>query len=328
MRVAKSGRTTGLTCGSVTVIDLDVRVDYFEDCAENKPYFSKLFTQQIGLSGNAFSDAGDSGALIVDTSNAEPVGLYFAGGLDSAGVSQAIATPASALLTELDALPGGHSYSFTGTADHAVSCLSYGDNTLASARSYTLDATENARLKMALAVAEKLVNPAAGILGVASSKSSDRPGEAALLIYRDANINPSIPATIAGVRTIPVATSTLAVAFGMAPRTPSSAQLSASALAPALAVRDEAAREWLKKNSAIFGVGIGQSLDHPSEAALVIYVDRKQLPADLPATWRGVRTRYLFLDRLHVTRTYAQPDDPAPQCSSSMEHPARRNELP
>jgi len=327
MRVAKSGRTTGLTCGSVTVIDLDVRVDYFEDCAESRPYLNKLFTRQIGLSGNAFSDAGDSGALIVDTANAEPIGLYFAGGLDSAGVSQAIATPASELLTELNALPGGHNYSFTGTADHAVSCLSYGDSTLASARSYTLDAAENARLKMALAVAEKMVNPAAGILGVASSKSSDRPGEAALLIYKDATINPSIPATIAGVRTIPVATSALAVAFGMTPRAPSSAQLPASALAPALAVRDEAAREWLKKNSAIFGVGVGQSLDHPAEAALVIYVDRKQIPAGLPATWRGVRTRYLFLDRLHVTRSYAQPEAPAPRCSS-MEHPSSRKELP
>jgi hypothetical protein len=91
LKVAKSGRTTGLTCGGISAIDLDVRVDYFLDCAETRPYLTKTFTHQLGLTGNQFSDAGDSGALVVDAANAEPIGLYFAGGTDASGVSQGVA---------------------------------------------------------------------------------------------------------------------------------------------------------------------------------------------------------------------------------------------
>ena len=94
MRVAKSGRTTGLTCGSISAVSLDVSVDYYRDCAETKPYLTKLFTNQVAMSGDRFSDAGDSGALVVDANNAEPVGLFFAGGTDAAGVGQGVANPA------------------------------------------------------------------------------------------------------------------------------------------------------------------------------------------------------------------------------------------
>jgi hypothetical protein len=41
--VAKSGRTTGLTCGGISAIDLDVKVDYYLDCAETRPYLTKTF---------------------------------------------------------------------------------------------------------------------------------------------------------------------------------------------------------------------------------------------------------------------------------------------
>ena len=61
MTVAKSGRTTGLTCATVSAISLDVSVDYYTDCAETKHYLSKIYTNQIAVSGNQFSDAGDSG---------------------------------------------------------------------------------------------------------------------------------------------------------------------------------------------------------------------------------------------------------------------------
>jgi len=38
----------------------------------------------------------------------------------------------------------------------------------------------------------------------------------------------------------------------------------------------------MRHNPSFFAVGVGQSLDNPKEAALVVYVDRKQLPAQLP----------------------------------------------
>ncbi|MEI9969264.1 MAG: hypothetical protein WDM87_11820 [Terracidiphilus sp.] len=60
----------------------------------------------------------------------------------------------------------------------------------------------------------------------------------------------------------------------------------------------------MKQNPAFFGVGVGQSYDNPKEAALVILVDLKQVPATLPAAINGLRTRYVIMNRLHVTRSY------------------------
>ena len=65
--VAKSGRTTGLTCAGVSALDLDVSVDYYRDCAETRSYLTKTYTHQLAVSGNQFSDAGDSGSLVVDS---------------------------------------------------------------------------------------------------------------------------------------------------------------------------------------------------------------------------------------------------------------------
>jgi len=307
LRVAKSGRTTGLTCGGVAALDLDVTVDYYLDCAETKPYLTKTFTHQIGLSGNQFSDAGDSGALVVDAATAEPVGLYFAGGRDAAGVSQGVANPAPEVLNELGAQMGG-SYTYVGAADHAVSCLNYGDSTAAQAQAHSISVAEWQRGQQALGEARMLVNPAAGILGVAMGKSIDHPGEAAVILYTDEKMTPSVPATIGGVRTLQIPSTARAVTYGAASQTPQEAgsvSLSSAVLAQAVAAKQQVAAKLMRRNAAFFGVGVGQSFDNPREAALVIYVDRKHLPAQLPATVGGLRTRYVVMDRLHVTRSYA-----------------------
>jgi hypothetical protein len=321
LTVAKSGRTTGLTCASVSALALDVSVDYFTDCAETRPYLTKTYTNQLAISGNQFSDAGDSGALVVDTANAEPVGLFFAGGMDAAGVTQGIANPATDVLSELSAqAAAGGSYSFVGTADHGVSCLSYGDNTIASAQARPLSDVELARSEQALAQARTLVNPSAGILGVAPGKSSDHPGEGAVIIYLDENMAASSPATVEGVRTLLIPTNAHAVAVGSAPLTPfdtgsiSAQTLPASALSQAIAIKQRIARNLMRQNPAFFGVGVGQSLDNPREAALVIYVDRRKAPPQLPPAIDGLRTRYVLMDRLHVTRSYAQPVQPRSHC--------------
>jgi hypothetical protein len=331
LKVAKSGRTTGLTCGGVSAVDLDVKVDYFLDCAETRPYLTKTFTHQLAISGNQFSDAGDSGALVVDAANAEPVGLYFAGGTDVLGVSQAVANPASDLLSELSEQVGGGAYTFVGTADHAVSCLSYGDSTIAQAQARTLSEAETARAEQALAQARTLVNPAAGILGVAIGKSSDHPGEAAVIFYTGESMTVSAPSTVEGVRTLVIPSTARAVAYGSAPQTPlgtGAVSPSSSALAQAVAVKNQVAASLMRRNPAFFGVGVGQSLDNPKEAALVIYVDRNRLPAALPATVDGVRTRYVVMARLHVTRSYAMPSPSKLHCMAhKASQPMRRNPL-
>jgi hypothetical protein len=98
------------------------------------------------------------------------------------------------------------------------------------------------------------------------------------------------------------------VALGSAPSTAIVAGLSpiaASAIAPALAAKRQIAHKLMQQNSAFFAIGVGQSLDNPRESALVLYVDREHIPEQLPSTINGIRTRYVFMDRLHVTRSYA-----------------------
>ena len=323
LTVAKSGRTTGLTCAAVSVLSLDVNVDYFLDCAETKPYLTKTYTNQLGVSGNQFTDAGDSGSLVIDAGTAEPVGLFFAGGTDASGVSQGVANPVADVLGELSAqVGGGTAYSFVGVADHAVSCLNYGDNTIAAAQARTLSDAEITRAQQALAPARMLVNPSAGILGVATGKSSDHPGEGAVIVYVDESMAATAPAMVDGVRTVVIPTNAHAVAFGSAPQTPfeiAVAPLPAGVLNAAVAIKQQAAHNLMLQNPAFFGAGVGQSLDNPKEAALVIYVDRKHVPAQLPATVDGLRTRYIVMDRLHVTRSYAAPMQSRLHC---LPHPA------
>jgi hypothetical protein len=125
-----------------------------------------------------------------------------------------------------------------------------------------------------------------------------------------------------GVRTLVIPTYARAVAFGLAPQAPAQAgavALPGAAFSSAVAVKQQVAGSLMRRNPAFFGVGVGQSLDNPREAALVIYVDRKNLPAQLPATVDDLRTRYIIMDRLHVTRSYEAPIQSKHHC---MAHPA------
>jgi hypothetical protein len=90
--VEKVGRTTGYTQGTVLDESADVRVLY--DGGE------LLFEDQILVQGNgrAFSEAGDSGSLVVGAEAKRPVGLLFAG----AGRTT-IANPIAAVLAQLEA---------------------------------------------------------------------------------------------------------------------------------------------------------------------------------------------------------------------------------
>lgn len=320
LKVAKSGRTTGLTCAKITALDLDVKVNYYLDCAETQPYLSKTYTNQIEISGAGFMDAGDSGSLLVDVSNAEPVGLLFAGGTDSLGVSHAIANPVADVLSELGAQADGASnFAFVGGEDHEVNCLDYGDSTITAAQASALSDTEIERAQQAMAQARTLVNPESGILGVATGKSNDHPGEAAIILYVAESTSVSAPMTIGGVRTAVIPSSAHDVMTGSAPLTNSSVRtplLSQAALGSAIAIKQKNSSKLMQQNPAVFGVGVGQSLDNPKEAALVIYTDRKKLPVELPQTIGGLRTHYIAMDRLHVTRAYSSAVQSRPRCTA------------
>jgi hypothetical protein len=74
LSVTKSGRTTGLTLGTIVDLAADITVDLQPGQAN--------YVDQIGMQGiqnSMFSDGGDSGSLIVDAVEFAPVGLLFAG---------------------------------------------------------------------------------------------------------------------------------------------------------------------------------------------------------------------------------------------------------
>ena len=328
MTVAKSGRTTGLTCANISAINLEVEVSYFMNCAETESAYTKTYTNQIAIEGNNFSDAGDSGSLVVDAGNAEPVGLFFAGGVANVGgqeVSEGVANPAPMVLAELGAQENT-TYTFVGAADHPVSCLNYGNSTATAAQGSTLTSAQSARAQQALTQARMLISPSTGILGAAAGKSSDHAGEAAVILYVDQSMNVTAPQMVDGVRTEVIPATSQAVAAGTAPEFPAPTgalpQLASSVLKEAVAIQQQMAANLLKRNPAFFGVGVGQSFDNPKEAALVIFVDRRQVPATLPATINGLRTRYIIMDRLHVTRSYLM--GPVQQHSHCMAHPLTR----
>ncbi len=324
LTVAKSGRTTGLTCAGVAALGLTVKVDYFKNCAETVSYLTKTYTDQIAIEGSEFSDAGDSGSLIVDAGNAEPVGLFFAGGVTNTGVSEGVVNPASTVLAELGQQEGT-AYTFVGTADHPVSCLNYGAATVGAAQASSLSATQLELAQQAQTQARMWINPSMGILGVATGKSSDHAGEATVIFYVDEGKNVSIPQTVNGVRTEVIPTTAQAVALGIAPqfamRSGSPAPLASAVFNKAVAAKEQVTQSLMQQNPAYFGVGVGQSLDNPREASLVIYVDRNQVPATLPPIVNGLRTRYVIMDRLHVTRSYVE--GPVQSVSHCMAHPAK-----
>jgi hypothetical protein len=96
--VYKVGRTTGQTKGRVTAFDLDnILVEYDIGVAR--------FDGQIEIEGTgkrSFSDAGDSGSLIVDA-DLNAIGLLFAGG-DEGGTNNKGFTYANPIAAVLDAL--------------------------------------------------------------------------------------------------------------------------------------------------------------------------------------------------------------------------------
>ena len=322
LTVAKSGRTTGLTCAHISALNLDVEVQYYKNCDETTPYLSKTYTNQIAIEGNEFNDAGDSGSLVVDAGNAEPVGLFFAGGLTNAGVSEGVANPAPTVLAELGSQEGTN-YTFVGTTDHPVSCLNYGAATATAAQSATLSGAQLELAQQALGQARMLINPSMGILGVATGKSNDRAGEAAVIFYVDESMNVSVPLTVSGMRTEVIPTTARAVAAGVAPQSAvksgAPVPLAIAVFNQAVASKEQVAQSLMQQNPAYFGVGVGQSLDNPREASLVIYVDRKQVPAALPPIVNGLRTRYVIMDRFHVTRSYLQ--GPVRSMGHCMAHP-------
>ena len=299
MNVAKSGRTTGLTCSSIDAVALTVKVDYYKDCAETQPYYTKTFENQIGIGGTHFTDSGDSGALVLDASNSEAVGLYFAGGTDGDGNGLSVVNPIGDVLTELSTEAGSRLNLVGTNTAHPIACLRY-DPAVPAELPYVGPMTLDRAQTIAEGAADSLHGN--GVLGTAAGRSLDSPGDAAVVVYVD-HAAASVPAMIGGLRTQAVVTDAGSVARGTAPTIPAlepGIHLSSEALAGATAV-ERSVSPQLMTDPAIFGVGVTQSRDNPAEAALVVLVDIGRNPQAMPATLGGLRVVYMRLHRFHTT---------------------------
>lgn len=305
LRVVKSGRTTGLTCSTVDAVDLTVQVDYYYDCAETQPYYTKTYSNQIGIPGAGFADSGDSGALVLDAGNAEPIGLLFSHGSSSSAGGFSVINPIQDVLSELgdESVSGGRRFKVVGGGRHPIHCSNY--DAQESIPAAPVDPTQLANAKkQAESTAATLVRPGNGILGTAAGGSLDRPGEAAIILYVDkSKVNFSVPKTLAGFPTRVVRTDAAGASDGiLPPDRPEGIHLPASVLRAAAAVQRQFAPE-LMRDPAFFGVGVTQSHDNPAEAALLVLVDTKKTPDAMPGLVGGLRVRYLKVGRLHVTRS-------------------------
>ena len=120
--VAKSGRTTGFTTGTISSVNTSVSVQYQAGCGQGKK-FVVSYTGQVVINSSTFSAGGDSGSLIV-TNNAShnPVALLYAG-----SSSSTIGNPIGEVLTKLQARLGAASLSIVGAPGGLSSLSSLGD---------------------------------------------------------------------------------------------------------------------------------------------------------------------------------------------------------
>jgi hypothetical protein len=317
LRVVKSGRTTGLTCSTVNTVNLSVQVDYYYDCAETHPYYTKTYVNQIGMPGASFADSGDSGALVLDAANAQPIGLFFASGADDSNHGFSVANPIQDVLSELAQKSQTEGLQIAGGAPHPITCANYDEHTLPATRNVNSFQVMAARAAADVANAT-LLRPDNGILGIATGKSLDSPGEAAVIVYTDKS-KPAVavPMVINGVRTLVIPTDAASLSAGTAPLTLSQVegiQLSADVLRAAATAQKQFAPQ-LMADPAFFGVGVTQSYDNPAEAALVVLVDLTKTPKSMPDSIGGLRIRYMRVNRLHVTRSKFAPVPRAARCA-------------
>lgn len=308
--VAKSGRSTGLTCSTLQSVSTSVSVDYDQSCGGAKA-FTVTFTNQVVVAGGTFSAGGDSGSLIVTSDNARPVALLFAGN-DTNTVGNAIDDVLKALADpNTKTVPG-----VVGGSDHAVSCAPTATTQSAQAPAGTSSATlSDAEMQRATAVKEKwaaglMSDPA--VVGVGVGASDDETGRAAIVVYVSGTPLQAVPRELEGVRTKVIRTTPFTARSGPAEQS-----------RPVALERDEVTRGILAKErnalallqqAGILGVGVGRSDDAPGESALVIYVERGKQHAAIPATIDGVRTRIIAGERF---RAFAWNEKQPPRACKS-----------
>src|SRR5215472_7431360 len=284
--VAKSGRTSGLTCSTLQSIITTVSVDYSASCGGAKA-FTSTYSNQIIINGGSFSAGGDSGALVVTSDTARPLGLLF-GGNDTT-------TSANPIMDVLNAFKSGaNNATMVGGGDHAVSCDPTASSPSAGPSPGTsaaqISTEERNRVADVRARHAPMLLQDSAIASVEIGASEDSPGEGALVIQVSATPKTTIPAVMDGVRTKIVSQN---AGRGRAP------VLAGEDIDRTTAVKESHAAA-LMSQPGIQGIGVGRSSDNPSETAVVIYVVRGQDHPPIPQLLDGVRTKIVEGDRFRA----------------------------
>lgn len=302
LKVAKSGRATGLTCSSISAINVTASVTFQKGCGSGTQ-FQQTYTDLVLVEGGDFSAQGDSGALIVTQDAADPLALLFASS-DTASLG----SPVSDVLAALADPSTSEKPVFVGSAStHTVAACS-----LPGAQSSTSSALHTAVASASstdLELATRTRDPHAyslltrpEVLAVGVGSSLDSPGESAILVFvKNGAGTDALPQQISGVRTRFVEISESLSSRGLLSARDSQALIDEGTVgqtAHALRAQDIAharlvhqkAVDDLMHVSGVHAVGITASADAPGEAALAVYVVRGKARDTVPQLIDGVRT--------------------------------------
>ena len=310
LAVAKSGRTTGLTCSTVSATNVSVSVTYTTNCDGSGTKFTVIYNNQVDVLGGDFSGGGDSGSLIVTQSNATPVALLYAG-----SSTDTVGNPVSGVLNFFAS--GGNAVSFVGAArtGSVIGCSLPGPQAAMAARLTAQKVTpSNEALVRATAArdahgSELLGHPEVQTVGVGASY--DNSSEAAILLFvTKGQPRTNLPQIVDGVRTRILEGEAFAQ-HGLL-STEESAALEQSAAPPQLVysipetevvrakVVHAAYADELMKMNGVQGVGITSSVDSPGEAALMIFLIDGVPHPEIPPEIDGLRTRVRVSSRFHA----------------------------
>ena len=183
LSVAKSGRTTGFTTGTISSINTSVSVQYQAGCNSGKK-FTVSYTNQVVINSSTFSAGGDSGSLIVSNSGHNPVALLFAGSSTST-----IGNPVGLVLSRLSSVLGRTlTFVGSGTASPTVQVLS--DDTQPFVRGFgghmqqlPEQAADRASAVLEMHRANLMATP--GVVGAGVGATSENDAEPAIVVYVD-----------------------------------------------------------------------------------------------------------------------------------------------
>jgi hypothetical protein len=293
MSVAKSGRTTGLTCSTITSVSTSVSVDYSSFCG-GPTAFTARYVGQVVVGGSNFSAPGDSGSLLVTTDLARPVALLFAG----SGTST-VANPIQDVMFEFT-VPTRNppiGASIVGGPDHLVSCQPTATNASSLQPAIpgdgvqTLSAQERLRVEGVHQAHSLLLMRDPAVAAVSIGASEDSPNEGALIIRLSGTANTAVPAVIDGVRTRVLAETQDAAAARLL--------VTQKDIDRAMLVKEGHVNDLLSW-AGIQGLGVAVSKDNPAEPAVVIYVVRGVSHPSIPVTLGGIRTQVIEGERFRA----------------------------